>query len=211
MCGAYFLMAALPSNPKSGIAINSLDPYKPAFSKVVYAWNGMQQSLGLLFCEISGLDGKMGLGIWHALKNNRVQYDLLEAALAAASTDGDFTSQLPKACEDIKWLLDSINLASDGDTGAVRAKIFSLVDQNAEMPLLTIYEKLDERNMLEENLVAELDSYEAYLNTLSEFASTMSVALSCHRHNELGLHRPWPNRPILPPTRVASIEATRGS
>lgn len=202
-------MDALRRNPQTGTAINAIDSYKPSLSKVVHAWNSMQQSLGLLFCEISGLNGNMGLAIWYALKNRRDQYDVLNAALTEACTDWDFRSRFPKAFEDINWLLDSINFALEGDNDAIRANIFSLVDQNNEITALQNYEKLDARNSDDDKIVAELEAYENVLKKIGEFVNAMSIALSYRRHHEFGLHQPWPSRPILPQTSAADTETTR--
>ena len=199
-------MAVLPSNQKGEVTTKSLDANQVPFSKVVYAWNGVRQSLGLLFCELSGLNDKMGQGIWYALKSNQAQHGLLRAALAAASADEGFSSEFPKASKDIEWLLDSIEATVDCDNSAICAEILRLKSHNAEISTLTIYESLNVGNMPDEDIVSKFELYEGYFGAISEFAKIMSIALSCRHHNELGLPRPWPSRPMLPPTRVASIE-----
>jgi hypothetical protein len=202
-------MAKLPNKEEIEAAVTALEPYQLALGKVAHAWNHMQENLGLLFCGISGLDDTMGLGIWHALKSDRSQRDLLEAALLAASADEGFTNDLPKAKEDIEWLLKKVNALADGRNSAIHAPIFSLTGGEAEIRPLTIYQNPNAAKLLGKDILTEFEWYEAYFSVIRKFAAAMCIAMAGRRLTEFGSLGPWPDRPLLPTVQQKSSHQDR--
>jgi hypothetical protein len=191
-------MAKLPSNEEIEAAVTALEPYQLALGKVAHAWNHMQENLGMLFCGLSGLDDTMGLGIWHALKSDRSQRDLLEAAILAASLGEDFNSDFPTAKEDIEWLLKKVNALADGRNSAIHAPIFSLTSGEAEIRPLTIYRNPNAAKLLGKDILAEFEWYEAYFVAIRKYAAAICLALASRHPATLTSLGPWPDRPLLP-------------
>src|SRR5215204_399962 len=117
-------MAKLPTKEDIDKARIHMDAHYLALGRVANDWNHMQEQLGLLFCAVAGLDNFMGMRIWHALKSDRSQRDLLEAATIAASDDDEWQKSFPKAKEDIEWILERVNARSDGRNSAIHAPVF---------------------------------------------------------------------------------------
>lgn len=201
-------MPRLPTAEEIEAAEKALDPYKLALGKVAHAWNHMQEQMGLLFCVVSGLDNSMGMGIWHALKSDRSQRDLLEAATVAASDDEEWTEDFPNAQEDIKWILKKIQVLADGRNSAIHAPIFSHVGEEPEIRPFTFYKNQNAARLLGKDIIAEFEWYESYFNTIKVFAAEMTLALMGRRRPN-SAWMPWPDRPPLPTVRQRSSRQGR--
>lgn len=157
----------------------------------------MQEQLGVLFCMVAGLNDSMGMAIWHALKSDRSQRDLLEAATEAAAEDKEWTSDFPKGKEDINWILKKVNNLTDGRNSAIHAPVLTIVGDVPEIRPLTLYGNPNAERLRGKDIFAEFEWYEKYFDTLQLFAAEISLAL-------IGRGRPnsawmtWPDRPLLP-------------
>jgi hypothetical protein len=183
----------------------ALEPYQLALGKVGHAWNHMQEQLGILFCGITGLDDATGLGIWHALKSDRTQRDLLEAAVTAATSDENFTNDFPKAKEDLLWMLKKVNALAEGRNSAIHAPVFGYSEDfgATEFFALTDYRNPNAAKLGGKDILAEFEWYESYFNAIKMFAGEISLSLSGRRRaNSDWL--PWPDRPLLPTVRQKS-------
>ncbi|MFN3350805.1 hypothetical protein [Pseudorhodoplanes sp.] len=197
-------MAKLPNKKENEKSQKALEAYHLALGKVAHAWNHMQENLGVLFCEISGLADMMGMGIWHALKSDRTQRDLLEAALKTRASDEGFGQTFPKAKVDIEWLLKKVNALADSRNSAVHAPIFALPSEDGGSEILpfTLLQNPNAEKLSEKDILAEFEWYEGYFTALRKFAASMAVALA---HERLGfVLGPWPERPLLPTVRQRS-------
>jgi hypothetical protein len=188
-------MAKLPTKEEIEAAQKALEPYLLALGKVAHAWNLMQEQLGVLFCTVSSLETKMGMNIWHALKSDRSQRDLLDAAISA--TDDDWNQEFPKAKDDIMWILKKVGQLSEGRNSAIHAPMFSLIGGEPEIRPMTIFQNPHAAKLLDKDLLAEFEWYEKYFDSLRVFAGTAHVAL---------LMKPasWPDRPLLPTVKQKS-------
>jgi hypothetical protein len=74
-------MAKIPSQETIEATENFLDPYFMALGRVAHSWNHLHEELGKLFCAVSGLELGSGMAIWHALKSDRSQREILIASL----------------------------------------------------------------------------------------------------------------------------------
>ena len=73
-----------------------MEPCIMALGKVAHAWNYLQEALGQLFVAVTGLEPHVGEGVWHILKNDRAQRDMLRATILA-STHKRLIADFPKA------------------------------------------------------------------------------------------------------------------
>ena len=98
-----------------------MEPYIMALGKVAHSWNYLQETLGQLFCAVTGLEqDNTGQAIWHSTPNDRAQREMLRAAIMA-STHKRLTVGLPKAKDDIKWLLDRADSVAEQRNTAIHA------------------------------------------------------------------------------------------
>ena len=190
-------MARLPSKDQIEAADRALEPYKLALGKVAHQWNHMQEQLGLLFCMVSGLDNSMGMGIWHALKSDRSQRDLLEAAITAADLDEDWRNDFPKAKADIKWLIEKVSARADHRNNAIHAPIFVLGGGEPEIKPLTMFGNPNAAKLVGKDIFVEFEWYENYFNAITKYAADLTLALMGRRRPN-SVWMPWPDRPLLP-------------
>ena len=61
-------------------------PYAVALGQFALAWNDLHVALGMLFCTVMGGGfSNPALAIWHELKADRAQRDILKAAARAVA------------------------------------------------------------------------------------------------------------------------------
>jgi hypothetical protein len=97
----------------------AFDAYVAAVGKVAYAWNYLHEELGKLFVVVSGAEREVALSIWYSVRNDGAQREMLRAAVNA--TNSERSERLPKAPDDLKWLLDRANDLADARNNAVHA------------------------------------------------------------------------------------------
>jgi hypothetical protein len=108
-------------------------PYVAALGRVAHSWNYLQEALGQLFCGVTGLETGVGEAIWHSTTNDRAQREMLRAAVLA-STHERISTKLPKAKDDIIWLLDKANGVAEQRNNAIHAPM-SLILGKEEIEL----------------------------------------------------------------------------
>lgn len=100
-----------------------LAPYRYALGEAALEWNKLQETLGLLFGTIIQpvypMMPSIALAVWHSIKSDRTQRDILSAAANARFTDAEKTFTQAKA--DIKWLLDEVNKLADSRNNVVHS------------------------------------------------------------------------------------------
>lgn len=185
-------MAKLPTREEIEAAEKALKPYHLALGEVAHAWNHMQEQLGRLFCLVSGLDDSMGMRIWHVLKSDRSQRDLLEAATTAAARDDAWRKNFPKAKDDIDWLLKKVNAIADGRNSAVHAPMSAMMGGEAEITPLTWWGNPNAAKLRGKDILAEFEWYEKSADAIKTYAGEIRLALM------RGQRTPWPGRPLLP-------------
>lgn len=196
-------MARLPTTEEIEAAEKALEPYKLALGKVAHAWNHMQEHIGLLFCEVADLHDSMGMAIWHALRSDRSQRDLLEAAAEVASITADWICDIPQAKADIDWLLKKVNALGDGRNSAIHAPILNMIGGEAELHPFTVFGNPNAEKLRGKDILAEFEWYESYFIALRRFAAQLTRALRWRRRPEND-PMPWPERPLLPTVRPRS-------
>jgi hypothetical protein len=120
---------SMPKRPKSKSTTEYIPPTHPAFrpyvvalGQLALAWNALHETLALLYCRIMG--GSMvnqHLAVWHALKVDRAQRDILIAA-AQSNTWG---AMPVKFMEDIKWLCGRADALEDLRNDALHSPLLA--------------------------------------------------------------------------------------
>jgi hypothetical protein len=99
--------------------IQPFDAYVAAVGRVAHAWNYLHERLGVLFVTVSGMERNVALSIWYSVKSDLAQRAMLRAALEA--TNSERSKRLPKASNDLKWLLDRADALAEDRNNAVHA------------------------------------------------------------------------------------------
>jgi hypothetical protein len=176
----------------------AFEAYTLVVDKVSYAWNYLHEKLGRLFVVISGADRNIALAIWYSTDNDRAQRKMLRAAIAATKVERWKT--LPKAEENLKWLLDRLDKVSDDRNNAIHAPcslyIGGTEDGGSEMGASFFHGHPRAKNLQGKKLLIEFDWCERYAETLSQFTGQVETAVAFPDQY------PWPDKPSLPTRRV---------
>jgi hypothetical protein len=176
-------------------------PYVMALGKVAHAWNYLQESLGQMFSTVTGLEERTGEAIWHSTANDRAQREMLRAAVRV-SWDPKLTTELPKAKEDIKWLLDKANSVAEQRNNAIHAPMSVAIGQN-EIELFPVVYHGNPRahKLIGKDILTEFEWYEKSAETLTRFARHVRAAII-----DSGVS--WPDRPQMPALQQKTTQKT---
>jgi hypothetical protein len=169
----------------------TFEPYVTALGKVAHAWNHLQETLGQLFCALTGLDERVGLAIWHSSRNDRAQHAMLKAALVTC-WHKRLTDDLPTARDDLQWLLKEANNVAELRDNAVHAPM-SLVIGRPTLEIVPAAYSGNRRalKLVGKDILAEFAWYEDSADTLTRFARAALAAIVSDDY-------PWPARPSMP-------------
>jgi hypothetical protein len=172
-------------------------PYVAALGQLALAWNGFHQTLALLFCSVAreqkpttetSTSGQL-LAIWHALKSDRAQREILLAAVQ----NHIWGASPPKFEEDVKWICDRADSLEDARNDALHSPLWAYERMSQEtivMPIIGIGH-IRAKKLFDKNLLSEYRWCRDATLVLTRFAGEIDEALSD------GM-RPWPDRPRLP-------------
>lgn len=169
-------------------------PYVAALGQLALAWNGLHETLALLYCEIVRTSKVVSqhLAVWHALKMDRAQRDIL----LAAATNNLF-GIIPVAFDaDIKWICNRADALEDARNDALHSPLWAYrrdVDKFTVLPG-TGLGHIRAQKLAGKNLLAEFRWCRDRAISLSKFAAAMTDTLR-------DLERPWPDRPPWPKPR----------
>jgi hypothetical protein len=185
-------------------AQRALKPYHLALGRVAHEWNHMQEQLGLLFCAVSGLNRSMGMGIWHVLRSDRTQRDLLKAANIAAERSLERQHYFPKAKDDIEWILAKVNALAEGRNSTIHAPAQHLWGRTNTV---RHSRKFAGREVARKDLVAEFERQEGSARAIRLLAAEIRYVLASHMPGYPD--KPWPSRPVLPTLKQKSSRQGR--
>jgi hypothetical protein len=192
-------MAKLPSAEEIEASRKAFEPYTAALGRVAHSWNHLQSAISDLFCTVAGLDDSMGKAIWNALRHDKSQRDMLDAALNVAASCEEWIGKFPKAKTDIVWLLEKTTALSSRRDVAVHAPCTSGRSEDGLsfeiQPFIFTGNRLAEK-LRGKDILQEFAWYEETANALRKFCWTMDTALESAR-------RPWPDRPLMPSLQQA--------
>lgn len=165
-------------------------PYVAALGQLAVAWNGLHETMCLLFCTVMEADiTNQHTAIWHALKVDRAQREML---LAAAKTTIRGAVPTP-FYDDVKWLCERTDALEDLRNDALHSPYWGFIRGPSDiviMPNINLGH-VRAKKLFPKNLLTEFRYCRDSAIRLSRFAWQMDLALSDHT-------RPWPDRPALP-------------
>ena len=171
----------------------AFDAYVAAVGKVAYAWNYLHEELGKLFVVVGGAEREVALSIWYSVRNDGAQREILRAAVNA--TNSERSERLPKAPDDLKWLLDRANDLADARNNAVHAPCSLYIGgTGSEMGPAFSNGNPRTKKLMGKELLVEFAWCERYAETLSRFTRMLGIAIALPERYQ------WPERPkILSP------------
>ena len=166
-------------------------PYVTALGQLALAWNGLHETLCLLFCTAMG-GGAVNqfLAIWHALKNDRAQRDVL-----SASVTSNFMSAVPtKYVSDVTWLCKMADVLEEERNNALHAPLWAPSDSTKVEPY-TALGHVRAKKLANKDTLFEFRWCRDRANALAIFAAQIDEALVSFGAGKM---RSWPERPPWP-------------
>lgn len=193
-------MVKLPDENAINELVTAFEPYYFALGKTAHAWNHLQEELAQLFSDLTGTDD-LGLALWHTLRSDRGQRDLLEAALKSRLEDEEWREKYPRAKEDIGWLLTECNNLANRRNDAVHAPCtMGIKSGQLEIVPFSFYRNPRAQALKGKQILQEFAWYEATADTLKNFAVSLGAVFRSDR-------RSWPETPKLPTLQHKSSRA----
>jgi len=179
-------------------------PYAMALGQFAFAWNDLLHYMSTLFSVVT-LERAPQVGdavnhvpthIWHAIKSDRSQRDMLLAAIQHSKLSVD-----NNLAEDGKWLCDRVASLEDRRNDILHSP-FILV-QSQVVPNTFWKNPRAQKLAKAENLLEEIRSAGNTAVGLADFSSRLVTSL-------LNSRTPWPERPIEQPRRHKPKAKTEG-
>ena len=162
-------MAVLPTQEELDAAEIALRPYFLALGRVAHFWNHLHEELGKLFCSVSCLELYHGMSIWHELKSDRSQRDILRGIVQTRLQEEDWTKQRPKVAEAIIELLNATNTLAERRNNAIHAPCsVSIRDGVKELEIIpvTFFGNDKAKRLSGKDILSEFKWYEESAETL---------------------------------------------
>lgn len=167
------------------------EPYACEIGFITREWNMLQDALCQIFATtVNRRNLNVGHAVWNSMKSDRAQREALKAACLAPIV----YDKLPKAREDITWLLDQVNKYEDRRNDAIHAPLiisYGYASEKFEVEPWTFHNNPRAQKLAKSDLLPELKWYRAVATELRQFANALHGSL----HNE---KHAWPQRPQLP-------------
>jgi len=172
------------------------EPYALSLGKLIHSWNHLHGALGyLLWMILSVQDGSVPLAIWNSATSDHAQRQMLKAATSASRNTGRFKS-LPRAADDIEWLIQEVEKIRHGRNDAIHAPLGVTKTRDGEDSFIITpwdaFGSLRAKSLVGKDLLKEFDWYRAKSDVLSSHSILMGACLAFPKRH------PWPNRPLLP-------------
>jgi hypothetical protein len=168
----------------------AFEAYVAAVGKVAYEWNTLHERLGVLFVAVTGMERNVALSIWYSVRSDLAQREMLKAAFFA--TNPQRSEKLPKAPDDLKWLLDRAQEVANARNDAVHAPCSLYVSgSGSEMGAAFFDGNPRAKNLGGKDLLVEFAWCESFARTLSFFTERLANAIAFPDRFE------WPERPNI--------------
>lgn len=170
-------------------------PYTVALGQIALAWNGLHSAMAMLFCVVMGGGfANQFLAVWHILKNDGAQRDILQAA--AKDSFGYDSSLGAKVYEEIKWLNGQARAISDARDDALHSPLWaSFSPEEPVIPMTGLgHIRAQKLAAAKRGLLAEFRWCRDAALALTDYVRDIDRLLT---NDPLPLLS-WPDRPRLP-------------
>jgi hypothetical protein len=165
-------------------------PYVTALGQLSLAWNSLHETLALLFLTVmNGEVSNQYLAVWHALKSDRAQRDIL----LAATKSGIRTAVPVKFVDDIVWLCWKAAAVEEARDDALHSPLWGYRRGTRDTIIVpgTGLGHVRANNLARKNLLIEFRWCRDAATVLGIFATQIDSSLRDFRV-------PWPDRPEWP-------------
>ena len=191
------------------ITDRAFEPYVTAMGQLTLAWNGLHETLAILFSMVMG-GGNVGkfLAIWHAIKVDRTQRDILLAAARADQFPG-FESY-PRLVPDLEWMCDKAHKVEGARNDALHSPLWgSQRGPGSTLVIpLTGLGHVRAQKLMAKDLLTDFHWCRDASQVLTGFARELDIAMT-----EFGLAWPdrpdWRDRPKAPPRVARQVKLPR--
>lgn len=181
-------------------------PYVVALGQLALMWNELHEMLGLLYCSLMGARPEMPvnqhLAVWHALKIDRAQRDILLAA-AESNTLGAIPITF---VEDIKWLCQRADSIEEARNNAIHSPLLGLDYGNNNV---IIQPRTSLGHIRARRLAAKADLLAEFRWCRDASYCLIEYALRMHDSTFRDFVTPWPNKPDWPTRRATNVTTRR--
>jgi hypothetical protein len=167
--------------------------YVKTIGQVAYASNQFHEELSEIFARVIAADRDIALAIWYSATNDRPQREMLKAAIVASPTDR-WLPRLPRARDDLLWLLSKADTFADRRNDAVHVPCSVVVDTIAKAADVIVPDYIRYKRaarLRSKQILIEFDWCARTFAVLSEFTYRAERSMFSE-------HFPWPDRPPLP-------------
>ncbi len=185
-------MVKLPAEEVDAITA-ALEPYFSLLGRVAHSWNHLHEELGKLFCSVSGLELHHGMAIWHKLKSDRSQRDILKGAISARAQEEDWIKHRPNVEEAIVDLLNEVNTLADRRNNAIHAPCSVAIHGNSkdfEIMPVTFFGNDKAKRLFGKDILEEFRWYERSANALKAYTTSCRLAVDAQLIQ--------PQKPLMP-------------
>ena len=169
---------------------SQFDTFARDLGRVTLAWNSLHLALFGVFSAVSGYGNRLVPGtIWHALKADRAQRDILKDFTQSNALGISIPAELRR---EIKWLVDSVNKIEDARNDFIHTP-FAM--DNGEVFALHLGQHKRGQKLDRRNIAADARWLFRTASTLTSYAEQIEEVI---RNPQLPLsERPaLPNRPV---------------
>lgn len=166
----------------------------------VIAWNRLHDNLGVTFADLINPDQQyIGLTVWHAMKSDSAQRDVLTAVIKTVLPDEN------KYRIDLCWILTETGKLSGHRNNYIHAAFISLIDDGG-IKLIPDHFTGNRKagKLVDTDLDRDLSMLEQDLSQLEVFLSRIRAF-----HDYPPPHDAWPDRPQLLRTNTQQTPQSR--
>lgn len=111
-------------------------PYVTALGQLALAWNELHETMCLLFCTVMG-GGFIGqyLAVWHTIKSDRAQREVLFAAISSDTNRPINDPSYEHLKGEIKWICGKADSLEETRNNALHSPLFASGDNQALLSL----------------------------------------------------------------------------
>jgi hypothetical protein len=173
--------------PETLYTSSQFRPYVTALGQLALAWNGLHETLSVLFSGVIGGENQdQLLAIWHAVNSDRAQRQMLIAAVT-----NNIREEIPqKYIDEIKWICGRATVLEDLRNDALHSPLWAYQRTSRETIIMPVIGLGHERakKLFDKNLLADFRWCRDRSNSLREFSSALYSSL-------LDNKTPLPDRP----------------
>lgn len=170
-------------------------PYVTALGQIAIAWNGLHTEMAVLFAAIMGGGfSNQFFAVWHAIKNDRAQRDMLLAATKSLA-DRMSDEQREALIRAVTWVCEKANAVEDKRNDALHSPLWAyrrgLSGEAIVMPVTGLGHERAEKLAARKSLLAEFRWCRDAAIVIADYVWELDRFLTGRRNT-------WPETPSLP-------------